>query len=173
MSDTHVIRCYEYITRPYEEVRDALRSDPLGFFQRATTEATTRARGLVTTLRVKVGTLDVGADAVVVVRTIVEEPSAPGIHAPRTRLAIEWQAAQAAALFPSMTAELSVYPLSKDETQIDFYGRYTPPLGLVGEALDAIVGHRVAEASVHRFVEDLAARLRQELAQPRKVSATA
>jgi hypothetical protein len=173
MSETHVIRCYEYVTCPYEDVRDALRADPLGFFQRATTEATTRARGLVTTLRVKVGSLDVGADAVVVVRSVVEEPSAPGIHAPRTRLAIEWSAAQAAALFPSMTAELSIYPLSKDETQIDFSGRYAPPLGLFGEAVDALVGHRVAEASVHRFVEDLAARLREELKKPRKVSATA
>jgi hypothetical protein len=173
MSEPHVIRCYEYVTTPYEQVRDALRQDPLGFFQRATTEAASRAKGLVTTLHVRVGSIAIGTDAVVVVRSIVEEPSAPGIHVPRTRLAIEWTAAQAAAFFPSMTAELSVYPLSKDETQLDFYGRYAPPLGLFGEAVDALVGHRIAEASVHRFVEDVAARLRQELAAPRKVSAIA
>ncbi len=173
MSEPHVIRCYEYVTHPYEEVRGVLCRDPLGFFQRATTEAATRAKGLVTSLRVRVGSVDLGTDAVVVVRSVVEEPNAPGIHVPRTRLAIEWRAAQASAFFPTMEAELSVYPLSKDETQIDFHGRYEPPGGLLGDAVDALVGHRIAEASVHRFVEDVAARLRQELLLPRKVSATA
>lgn len=173
MSDAHTIRCYEYVTVPYHEVRDALRGDALGLFQRATVEASTRARALVSSLRIRVGNIDIGTDAVICVRSVVEEPSAPGIHAPRTRLALEWRAAHAPGLFPSMSAELSVYPLSKDETQIDFNGRYEPPLGLVGEALDAMVGHRVAEAAVHRFVEDVAARLRQELAPSRKVSATA
>ena len=173
MSDAHTIRCYEYVTLPYDQVRDLLRTDAVGLFQRATTEATTRARALVSTLRVKVGSVDIGADAVIVVGAIVEEPNAPGIHAPRTRLELTWRAAKTAGLFPSMRAELSVYPLGKDETQIDFLGNYEPPLGLLGEAVDALVGNRIAEASVHRFVEDIAVRLRQELGKPRNVGATA
>jgi hypothetical protein len=55
-----------------------------------------------------------------------------------------------------MEAELIVYPLSKDETQIELRGRYTPPLGAIGSALDSQIGHRVADASVHRFVTDVA-----------------
>jgi hypothetical protein len=42
--------------------------------------------------------------------------------------------------------------------------RYTPPLGTIGSALDSLIGHRVADASVHRFVTDVASLLRGELA---------
>jgi hypothetical protein len=36
-------------------------------------------------------------------------------------------------------------------------------LGTVGKALNAIAGHRIAEASVHRFVDDVARHLRKAL----------
>jgi hypothetical protein len=51
-----------------------------------------------------------------------------------------------------MEAELVVYPLSKSETQLELQGRCSPPLGALGGALDSLVGHRIADASVHRFV---------------------
>ena len=173
MSEPHVIRCYQYVNAPYARVRDALRGDPLGVFQRATTAAGTRAKALVTSLRVSIGSLEVGTDAVICVREIVEDaPAGRGLLSQgRTRLSLEWQAAKASSLFPAMHAELSVYPLSAEETQLDFLGRYAPPLGLFGEVADALVGHRIAEACVHRFVEDVATRLRQELVVPRSVHA--
>jgi hypothetical protein len=173
MSEEHAIRCYEYVNCPYEKVRDALRRDALGLFQRATTAAATRAHALVSSLRVEALGMELGTDAVIVVRAAVEELNPPGVHTPRLRLSIEWRAARAPAFFPVMNAELSVYALAKDETQLDFVGRYEPPLGVVGQALDAVVGHRIAEATVHRFVRDLAACLHHELAEPRKFSAHA
>jgi len=63
-----------------------------------------------------------------------------------------------------MKAELAVYPLTPTETQLDFAGRYEPPLGLLGEAMNSIAGHRIAEASVHRFLVDVAEHLRSKLA---------
>jgi hypothetical protein len=163
MSDPHSLRCYEYVNAPYERVRGALRADALGVFQRATAAATQRAQSLATSLRVSVGALEIGAHVTLTAPEILDEASAAGIHAPRTRLRFEWRAAKAAGLFPLMKAELSVYPLSPDETQLDFFGHYEPPLGALGDAVDAVVGRRVAEASVHRFVEDVARRLREEL----------
>ena len=80
-----------------------------------------------------------------------------------TRIPIEWSAAERAALFPIMTADSSVYPLTATETQLDFLGRYQPPLGIVGGALYAMVGHRIAEASVHRLVGDVANYLREHV----------
>jgi hypothetical protein len=62
-----------------------------------------------------------------------------------------------------MDAELAIYPLSKDETQLDLRGNYEPPLGPLGEMLDAVVGHRIAEASVHRFLFEIATLLKSEL----------
>ncbi len=66
-------------------------------------------------------------------------------------------------LFPLMKGELSLYSLTSSETQLDFSGFYEPPFGAVGRTMNAIVGHRIAEVSVHRFVSDVAAYLRQTL----------
>jgi len=66
-------------------------------------------------------------------------------------------------LFPLMNGELAIYPLTSTETQLDFLGFYEPPLGAVGKAVNAVAGHRIAEVSVHRFIDDVAAYLRQSL----------
>ena len=67
-------------------------------------------------------------------------------------------------LFPLMKAELAIYPLTATETQLDFCGIYDPPFGAVGKAMNAVLGHRIAEVSVHRFISDVAEYLRQALA---------
>jgi hypothetical protein len=76
---------------------------------------------------------------------------------------LRWKAARAPALFPAMQAELFVYPLSTTETQLDLQGHYRPPLGAIGGAIDSLVLHRIAEASVHRFVHEVAKFLRSDL----------
>ena len=65
--------------------------------------------------------------------------------------------------FSIMKADLSIYPITATETQLDFNGLYESPLGRLGKAVNAIIGHRVAEASVHRFVSDVAGYLRKTL----------
>lgn len=72
--------------------------------------------------------------------------------------------ANAPQFFPLMNGELSIYALTSTETQLDFFGVYEPPFGALGKTMNAIVGHRIAEASVHRFIADVAAYLRQTLA---------
>jgi hypothetical protein len=74
-----------------------------------------------------------------------------------------WQAAKHPDLFPTMEATLDVYALAPDETQVDFHGRYRPPLGVVGSAVDAMIGYRIAQATVHRFVEEIVERLRVDV----------
>ena len=54
-----------------------------------------------------------------------------------------------------MEGTFSVYPLSPTETQLDLQGRYRPPLGGVGSAINAVVGHRIAEATVLRLLRDV------------------
>ena len=53
--------------------------------------------------------------------------------------------------------------VSATETPHDLRGTYEPPGGLLGSAADILVGHRIAEASVHRFLDEVASRLSQEL----------
>jgi hypothetical protein len=157
------LSCYEYVPIPFARVRDALVSDANGIFQRATAGAAARARDLVATLHAQVGALEVGADVVIEV-VGRKEGVLPGGEK-TTELELRWRAARAPGLFPAMSATLSVYPLSSRETQLDLQGRYTPPFSVVGVALDAAVGHRIAQASVLRFVQDIAAQLAKELAE--------
>jgi hypothetical protein len=62
-----------------------------------------------------------------------------------------------------MKGELALYPITATETQLDFGGSYEPPMGALGAALDAVVGHRIADASIHRFLSDVAHHLRSTL----------
>ena len=164
MAQPHELRSYDYVNHPYAAVRDALRADLGGILERATQSATGRAHALAANLKVDLGPIEIGTDVVIDVQAIEERETGPLGRTPTTFIALRWKAARAAALFPSMQAELIVYRLSRDETQIELHGRYTPPLGAVGAALDSLLGHRVADASVHRFVSDVAGLLRNELA---------
>jgi hypothetical protein len=162
MSKGRQIRCYDYVNHPYAQVRDALSKDALAVFQSATKGAASRARSIASELRVDIGGIGVEADIRISVKNI-EEKISEAMSAPVTRLHLEWEAAIMPRLFPLMKAEISIYPLTATETQLDFSGLYEPPLGALGKTVNAIIGHRIAEVSVHRFVSDIAGYLRQAL----------
>jgi hypothetical protein len=162
MSQPRSLHCYEYIDRPYERVRQRLHHDPAKLLQRATTSAAARAGSLIASLRVQVAGVEIGVGVRILVRRIRDQ-TAPSGEPAGTRLELSWEAAQMPALFPAMLAEVSARPLSATETQLDVDGSYWPPLGPVGNAIDAAGGHRIAEATVHRFLVDLVEQLRQEL----------
>jgi hypothetical protein len=161
MSPGRTIRCYDYVNHRYEQVRDAMEKRPLEVFQAATKAASSRASAVAAELHVDVGGLGVKSDIAIAVRGIEEGTGARSM--PTTTLHLEWEATTLPRLFPLMHAELSLYPLTATETQLDFRGTYEPPLGALGKALDTVAGHRIAEASVHRFVNDVAAYLRTAL----------
>ena len=163
MSTVREIRSYDYVNHPYERVRNALSQNALTVFQSATKAAASRAQSVAAELRVDFGGIGVKTDITILVKGIEEKvPDANSTAA--MRLQLEWEAATMPRLFPLMKAELSIYPLTPTETQLDFSGIYEPPFGAFGKTMNAIVGHRIAEVSVHRFVSDVAAYLRQALA---------
>ncbi len=162
MSKGREIRCFDYVNHPYERVRDALKENALTVFQSATKAAASRAQSVAAELHVDFGGIGVKTDIRIGVQS-VEEKVIPG-STPATRLLLEWEAATMPRLFPLMKGELSIYPLTSTETQLDFSGVYEPPFGAVGKTMNAIVLHRMAEASVHRFITDVAGYLRHALA---------
>jgi hypothetical protein len=160
MSKGREIHSYDYVNHPYQQVRDALSKDAPAVFQSATKAAAARAQSVASELRLDLGGIAIQADIRVSVNHVEEKPP-EGISGPETRLQLEWEAATMPRLFPFMRAELAIYPLTSTETQLDFQGVYEPPFGALGKAVNAVVGHRIAEASVHRFVSDVAEYLRQ------------
>ena len=159
---TH-LHAFQYVNRPFPAVKAALIADAKGVFQRATVSAAKRATAIAVSLKLEVAGIEVGKDVDIHVLGVDAHAHAPGdARTPAARFAIEWSAKDGASFFPTMKGELAVYPLSPTETQLDFDGVYTPPLGALGAAADAVLGHRVARASVSRFLEDVVERLRIE-----------
>jgi len=163
MNTGREIRCFDYVNHTYEQVRDTLIADAPTVFQAATKAAASRAQSVASELRVNIGGIGVATDIAISVKKI-EEKISESMGTPGTRLELEWEAANLPSLFPFMRAELDIYPLTATETQLDFFGLYEPPLGAMGKALNAMVGHRIAEVAVHRFVNDVAAYLRETCA---------
>ena len=157
------IHCYDYVNHPYARVRDLLMQNAVTVFQSATKNAASRAQSVAAELHIDFGGIGVKTDIKIGLRSVVERVSKAN-SIPTTTLQLEWEAATMPQLFPLMKGRLSVYPLTATETQLDFSGVYKPPFGAVGKSMDTIVGHRIAEASVHRFVGDVAGYLRQTLA---------
>jgi hypothetical protein len=156
------IRAYDYVNQPYDAVRNALANDARGVFHRATTLATDRSHELIASLSIDLGGVHLSKAIVIEVGEAEEESR--GTELSRvTRIPVEWHATESAALFPAMKATLAIYPLSFTETQVELDGSYEPPFGWLGSALDALVGQRVAEASVHRFVRAVVETVKREL----------
>jgi hypothetical protein len=156
------IRSYDYVNHPYAKVREALVADPAAIFRAATRAAAARAQSVAAELRVTVAGVDVAAEIVFTIGAVEDEDAGPH-GSPLTRIPVSWEAARNPQFFPLMSSVLTIYPLTGTETQLDFLGRYDPPLGVVGDAMDALVGRRIAEASVHRFIGDVARYLREEI----------
>jgi hypothetical protein len=160
MRTGHELHAYDYVNRPYDAVRKALLADPLALFRHATTVVT--GDDANAELRVKAGPFDFGTEVdIQVVKTeLGESPNGR----PATKVEIEWKAAHRPGMFPTMRATLSVYALTATETQLDFAGTYDPPLGVVGDAVDATAMKGVAKQSVDGFVHGIATFLRNTLA---------
>ncbi len=162
MSNERQVRFYDYVNHPYEQVRDTLTHDALAVFQSATKAAAARAKSVASELRVNIAGIEVGTDISIAVKNMEQHPR-DAASPESTCLSLEWEATNSPRLFPLMKAELSIYPLTSTETQLDFSGQYLPPLGVMGAAINSIVGHRIADASIHRFVADVAEYLRTSL----------
>ena len=160
MSKGREIHCYDYINHPYEQVRAALSKNAPTVFQSATKAATARAQSIASELRLDFGGIGIEADIRVSVKKI-ESKDREAMSGPATRLQLEWEATKLPRLFPLMNADLDLYPITATETQLDFKGLYEPPFGPLGKVVNALVGHRIAEASIHRFVSELAEYLRK------------
>jgi hypothetical protein len=164
MSEGRTIRVYDYVNQPFERVRAALLADTQGIFSRATSVASERGHKLASSLRANVAGLEIGKEISIDVLGSYDNGQPSSNLGRATRIELRWRAAANAGLFPTMTAELALYPLSSTETQLDLKGSYEPPFGALGAVLDALAGHRIAEACVHQFIVDLAERLRRDLA---------
>jgi hypothetical protein len=74
-------------------------------------------------------------------------------------LPLHWRAVGAEKLFPVLDADLEVARLTPGTTQVSVSARYRPPVGALGSMIDRALLHRIAEATMKDFLDQIATKL--------------
>lgn len=154
------IQEHAYVRRSFDDVCRLFAQEAVRVLQPATEAAVREAGSVVADLHVELGGLEIGKRVVIDLGELVRDGD------DMARLGLRWRATRQAALFPSLQADLVVSRLTRGPeplTQISLVGHYTPPLGMLGRVGDAIVGRRIAQASLRHFVGEVARRVEREL----------
>jgi len=105
-------------------------------------------------ISVKVGP---GAWPSVLARTVQITSSPPRIQRDELVVAFAWQAASGTSLFPMLDADFEVARFGSGQSMLAIRGSYDPPAGHIGDRADQLLCHRIAEATLRSFLEDIAA----------------
>jgi len=150
------VRSFVEIAGPYPEVREALLHDVGSWLPGLADSAGASGEARMA---------DVGfGHSMRVDRTVAVEVGTPIPDDGRTLVPIRWRPESREALFPALDGEIEAAPVGAASTQLSMTARYTPPFGLLGRVADRALLHRVAEATVKDFVDNVAAVVRDRLA---------
>jgi hypothetical protein len=141
-----VVRYFIEVPLPAGQVEQALLESPAGWLSAIAGVAQERGDGLL--VEVGVGPMEARLRRRVSMRLgePVRFPSMTSVPSPGSRSA--WKASS-----PASTPTSSSAPLGEDRTQLAISARYQPPLGVVGHALDRVLLHRVAGATLKDFLD--------------------
>jgi hypothetical protein len=141
------IRYYLDLSLPFEEMEEALMAAPEAWLPGVAREAEDRGEQLL-------GEVGFSFDDDRRLSKEVHIELRPPHRMPgKTLLPLSWKATGAERLFPSLDADLEIAALGRNRTQLSISARYRPPLGVVGKALDRVLLHRVAEATIKDFMD--------------------
>ena len=105
------------------------------------------------------------------VRMVFERrPDAHEVGRPHDVLAVQWSAGTH--LFPEFRGTLRLRIASVDETRLTLDGTYCPPLGPLGRAFDALIGRRIARATMADLLKRLGKAMERREAAFRAGSST-
>ena len=109
-------------------------------------------------LGITVGDVRVETDVRIAFRNKSEYP---GYHI----IDVSWKPANGGP-FPEFIGTLAIAQDAIDWSRLDLDGGYRPPLGIVGAAFDAVLGHRIAEVTA----DQLLAKLKEMLTHPNEAT---
>lgn len=154
------VRWLDRVDRPYQKVHELLTLNANEVFHRATLSANSRMESEAAGLHTKIGGHEFRKDVTVKVQSCTQIESESD---PKTVIDLQWTATESQFMFPTMLAQLYVFPVKVDLTQLDFRGEYEPPMGLVGKVIDKAMGQKIAEGCVRHFVEEVSDYLHKSL----------
>lgn len=153
---TRELHAYAYVDVPFDLASRLFAENAEAVLQHATDSVAEEAGKLSRTLKVNVGGFEVAKGVEVVVGEF--EPA----QLTRSAVPITWRAERGRLLFPTLEASLEIVAVSLDPplSMIELNGTYDPPMGAIGAGADRLLLHRLAEATVYRFVHDIGMELR-------------
>jgi hypothetical protein len=153
------VRYFLELPLPSDRVERALLDSPAEWLSAVAGNAQQRGDGLFA--EVGVGPLGdrLGRRVAVGLGAPVRFPS-------MTSLPLTWEPIGLEGLLPRLEADLEVGPLGEGRTQLAISAHYRPPLGAVGRAVDRVLLHRVAEATVKDFLDRVGAAIVADAASP-------
>jgi len=87
-------------------------------------------------------------------------------------LSVRWEAVgSSGGLFPVLDADITLAPYGSAASLLSLSGAYRPPLGALGAALDRVLLHRVAEATIQGFVNQLGEAVVELATEPKPAAA--
>ncbi|HLB62668.1 MAG TPA: hypothetical protein VJN50_08055 [Actinomycetota bacterium] len=158
------VRYFVELPLPHGAVEAALLRNPGAWVQGLAQEAEDHGA----TLLAEVGF----GDSMRVERTVAIELAEPIRVGSKIMLPLRWTAAKRAALFPKLEADVEVAGIGPNRTQLSITGRYDPPLGAVGRAIDKALLHRIAEATIKDFLDRIARRIEDQPPEQAEVAAS-
>lgn len=140
---------FRYVDHPFETLGAAL-SDPSNAWLQALAGAHPGADRRASTGVVRVGT---GPDRARI-------PVLVSLGGIRQRdgeivLPLTWEPLQLERLLPSLDADLMLTRVADSSCRLGLTGRYRAPMARIGQRLDRLGMHGLAESSVRRFLEDV------------------
>ena len=144
------VRYFVELPLPAAQVERALLDHPPGWLAEMAGVAQQRGDDLLTEVGVGVGPLGtrLGRRVRIRLREPVQFPS-------MTSLPLTWEPIGLEGLLPRLDADIELGSLGENRTQLAISARYRPPLGVVGRAVDRVLLHRVAEATLKDFLDRL------------------
>ena len=144
------MRYYIELSLPVAVVEQALVGSPAGWLSAVAGEAQARGDGLL-------GEVGVGPLGDRLRRQVRIQLGEPVRFPSMTSLPLTWEPVGLEGVLPRLDANLELGALGGDRTQLAISARYRPPLGVVGRAVDRVLLHRVAEATVKDFLDRVGA----------------
>jgi hypothetical protein len=140
------LRYYIELPLPVAKVEQVLAGSPAGWLSAMAGEAQARGDGLL-------GEIGVGPLGLRLRRQVRIQLGEPVRFPSMTSLPLTWEPVGLDGLLPRLDANLELGSLGEDRTQLAISARYQPPLGVVGRAVDRVLFHRVAEATLKDFLD--------------------
>jgi hypothetical protein len=144
------VRYFVEVPLAADQVERALRRSPPGWLSALAGAAQQRGDELL-------GEVGVGPLGPRLGRRVAIRLGEPVRFPSMTSLPLTWEPVGLEGLLPRLEGDLELGSLGDDRTQLAISARYRPPLGVVGRAVDRVLLHRVAEATVKDFLDRLGA----------------